>query len=122
MRDTGMVIGSSATATALTMAFVLIATPVDACHRFHVWRYPYPQRCGVAAPTPVQAPQDRSWYVEITDAAPSSPLETDLRTPDQIRDFDEHYIELAKHHDEINRMMVILHTEEDAARAAGLRE
>ena len=25
---------------------VMFAQPASACHRFHVWRYPYPQRCG----------------------------------------------------------------------------
>ncbi len=100
----------------------LAVSPAVACHHYKFWHFREPQRCGLAAPSPVQTPQDRSWYVEITDAAPSAPLETDIRTPDQIRDFDEHYIELSKHHDEINSLMVILHTEEDAARAAGLRE
>ncbi len=101
-----------------------------ACHKYHTWNYPYPQRCGVAHEGLVRfdsgstlvrsrahypaTQTDRSWYVEITDA--------DLRTPDQIRDFDEHYDAVAKHHDEINSLMVILHTEQDAARASGLKE
>ncbi len=113
LRDTGLVIGSSAAATALTMAFMLVATPAAACHRFHTWRYPWPQRCGVAAPAPVQAPQDRSYYVEI--------VERDTRTPDQISDYDEHNFAVLQHHEEINRMMVILHAEEDARAAAGLK-
>ncbi len=102
--------------------------PADACHRFHIWRYPYPQRCDGAAnrstlnlrtvpPTP-----DRSYYVEIITApkaeAPSppapreAPLETDLRAPDQIKDFDEHYIELDKHKGELNFMLDVLHRNE----------
>ncbi len=96
--------------------------PADACHRFHTWRYPWPQRCGVAVPAPLHASQDRSYYVEITSppkaeapAPPSpreAPLETDLRTPDQIKDFDEHYIELDKHKGELNFMLDVLHRNE----------
>ena len=33
----------------LALALVLVASqPAQACHRFHVWRYPTPQRCGVS--------------------------------------------------------------------------
>lgn len=36
---------------------LVLATPAEACHRFSVWRYPYPQRCSfrvaqTEAPTP----------------------------------------------------------------------
>ena len=108
--------------------------PADACHRFHTWRYPYPQRC--RAPGPVRLAEDRSWTVEITKAPSPSPaptpatpptpppapsLEDDQRTPEQIKDFTEHQIELVRHHDEINNLMILLHTEEDAHRAAGLQ-
>jgi hypothetical protein len=33
---------------ALALALTLAADPAVACHRFSVWRFPYPQRCGVA--------------------------------------------------------------------------
>jgi len=26
----------------------LITTPAEACHRFHTWKYPWPQQCGSA--------------------------------------------------------------------------
>lgn len=47
---------------ALALAALVAATPAHACHRFHVWKYPYPQRCAVAK---AQVPEDRSWYVEF---------------------------------------------------------
>ena len=47
----------------LAFALILIATvtPADACHRFAIWKYPFPQRCSVAkAPVyplpPIKAP------------------------------------------------------------------
>ena len=53
----------------VVIAAILIAQPAEACHRFHRWNYPWPQRCKVSplsayhAQT-LQAP-DQSWYVEI---------------------------------------------------------
>jgi hypothetical protein len=32
---------------ALALALTLAADPAAACHRFSVWRYPTPQRCGL---------------------------------------------------------------------------
>jgi hypothetical protein len=46
--------------------------------------------------------------------------EPDQRTPEQIQDQKEHDEAVASHKYEINRMMVILHAEEDARAAAGL--
>lgn len=41
----------------------LAAWPADACHRFHVWNYPWPQRCGLVAqrdpPKPSPPPEKR---------------------------------------------------------------
>jgi hypothetical protein len=38
-----------AAVAALAIGFALIdIQPVEACHRFHVWRFPYPQRCSLA--------------------------------------------------------------------------
>jgi hypothetical protein len=59
----------------LTFALVLLATPADACHRFSVWRYPYPQRCGLrvvqleAPPAPAPEPK------------PPEPPEADIPLP-----------------------------------------
>jgi hypothetical protein len=47
----------------MTLALVLLATPANACHRFSVWRFPYPQRCGLhvvqleAPPAPAPEPK-----------------------------------------------------------------
>jgi hypothetical protein len=30
------------------LATVLILASAPACHRFHIWKYPWPQRCFVA--------------------------------------------------------------------------
>jgi hypothetical protein len=49
----------------LALVLALLATPAQACHRFRVWKYPYPQRCSVAA--------DRSWFVEIAPQPPPKP-------------------------------------------------
>lgn len=42
------------------LALLLYAIEANACHRYAVWHYPTPQRCGVFARV------DRSWTVEIT--------------------------------------------------------
>jgi hypothetical protein len=31
---------------------LLFSTPAEACHRFHYWAYPFPQRCPSAGPLP----------------------------------------------------------------------
>jgi hypothetical protein len=40
----------------LTLALILLATPAEACHRFSVWQYPYPQRCRVEVSPPPKPP------------------------------------------------------------------
>jgi hypothetical protein len=35
----------------LCLSCTLLATPAEACHRFSVWKYPWPQRCGLAPTT-----------------------------------------------------------------------
>jgi hypothetical protein len=62
----------------LTLALVLLATPAQACHRFSVWKFPFPQRCAV---TP-----ERVWHVEfvLPDADPLPPQpkpEVDIPLP-----------------------------------------
>jgi hypothetical protein len=116
-------------------ALLISAQPATACHRFSVWKYPYPQRCGVThvslhAPAP-----DKSYYVEITatppDPAPpvkTMPLpaienigEPDPRTPEQIADQKEHDAAVAGKKDEINKLMIILKAEEAAKQAVGIK-
>ena len=54
---------------ALVVALALVsAQPALACHRFHVWNYPTPQRCGfvaLARHIPSPAPEERV-SIEIT--------------------------------------------------------
>ncbi len=38
---------SRAAKLAAVLALVVSAQPALACHRFHVWNYPTPQRCGI---------------------------------------------------------------------------
>ena len=59
--------------------FLVMTFPTQAfaCHHFARWYYPYPQpRCGVYAKT--TAPEDKTWYVEIT-AVPPIDEDSDLR-------------------------------------------
>ena len=47
---------------------LVCSQPALACHRFHVWNYPTPQRCGftaLARHAPSPAPEERV-NVEIT--------------------------------------------------------
>jgi hypothetical protein len=54
------------------LALALVsAQPAWACHRFHNWRYPWPQRCGIisaraAHPAPKLATVEETVSVEIT--------------------------------------------------------
>lgn len=60
----------------LTLIVLLLApTPAEACHRFSVWKYPYPQRCAVAP--------DRTWFVELTlpEADPKPEPKPDIDIP-----------------------------------------
>jgi hypothetical protein len=55
----------------LTAVLFLGITPAQACHKYSIWHYPYPQRCGGAVDHRSTAPQtipqvDKTWYVEIT--------------------------------------------------------
>lgn len=95
---------------ALTAATFLVVSPAHACHRFSVWKYPFPQRCAVA-----QVQVDRSWFVEITAAPPVSE-----RTPEQEADQREHDAAVAAHKDEINDLMSILKLNERASGYQGV--
>jgi hypothetical protein len=54
-----------------TIALLIsVSTPAMACHRFHRWYYPWPQRCRVDSNNAYHAQtlsptEDKSWYVEI---------------------------------------------------------
>lgn len=95
---------------ALTAATFLVVSPAHACHRFSVWKYPFPQRCAVA-----QVQVDRSWFVEITAAPPVSE-----RTPEQEADQREHDAAVAAHKGEINDLMQVLKLNEREAGYQGV--
>lgn len=95
---------------ALTAATFLVVSPAHACHRFSVWKFPYPQRCAVA-----QVQLDRSWFVEI-----GVPADADARTPEQLADQREHDAAIAAHKGEINDLMSILKLNERAAGFQGV--
>lgn len=94
----------------IVLAAALMVSPAQACHRFSVWKYPFPQRCAVA-----QVQVDRSWFVEITAAPPVSE-----RTPEQEVDQREHDAAVASHKDEINDLMSILKLNERASGFQGV--
>ena len=97
-------------------AAVLMVSPAQACHRFRVWNFPYPQRCVVAH---VQAAQpDRSWFDEIQDTAP--PAVVSGRTPEQEADQREHDEAVRSHKDELNDLMKILKLNERIAGFQGV--
>jgi hypothetical protein len=96
----------------LLTSSLLAANPALACHRFHVWRYPYPQRCQVAHVV-YHAPEKKDYYVEIVETKPIKPQEPDLRTPEQIQESKEHDAAMVKYHDEINALMHLLHGESE---------
>ena len=96
----------------IVVVAALMVSPAQACHRFSVWKYPFPQRCAVAH---VQQ-EDRSWFVEIgAEAAP-----VDERTPEQLADQREHDEAVAAHKDEINDLMQVLKLNEREAGYQGV--
>jgi hypothetical protein len=61
---------------AILIAALVVASPAQACHRFHVWHYPVPQRCDVAGPSD----SAHIWFVEITKTPPlPATTEEDMR-------------------------------------------
>lgn len=100
---------------ALATAIPLVVSPAQACHRFSVWKFPFPQRCSVAR---VQAaPEDHSWFVEIQDTAVVS-----ARTPEQDADQREHDEAIASHKGEINDLMSVLKLNERASGYQGVED
>lgn len=60
-------------AVIILLAFMSYAS---ACHRFSVWKYPFPQRCSVRPVSYIAPPapdKDRSWFVDIA-PEPDIPL------------------------------------------------
>lgn len=98
---------------ALTAATFLVVSPAHACHRFSVWKYPFPQRCVVAQQV------DRSWFVEIGVPAEAAPV-ADERSPEQIADQRDHDEALTAHKDEINDLMKVLKLNERIAGFQGV--
>ena len=99
---------------ALATAIPLVVSPAQACHRFSVWKYPFPQRCAVA-----RVQEDRSWFVEIgAEAAPVA----EERTPEQLADQREHDGAVASHKGEINDLMSVLKMNERAAGFQGVED
>lgn len=97
----------------IVVVAALMVSPAQACHRFSVWKYPFPQRCAVAR---VQQ-EDRSWFVDIGAEADPAP---DARTPEQIADQREHDAAVASRKDEINDLMEVLKFNERASGYQGV--
>jgi hypothetical protein len=103
------------------LGVVILAAPAGAaCHHYSRWSYPWPQRCG-----PTYHAPDKNWYVQVVAhpaSAPSAAVAADQprpaisetpdqRTTTQIQEAKEHDAAVAKHHDEINALMKLLHGE-----------
>lgn len=87
---------------ALATAIPLVVSPAHACHRFSVWKFPFPQRCAVAK-------VDHAWFVEIGEPAVAA---ADERTPAQVSDQREHDEAVRQHKDELNDMLMLLQTDD----------
>lgn len=102
----------------IVVVAALMVSPAQACHRFSVWKYPFPQRCAVAH---VQQ-EDHSWFVEIgVPAADAAPV-ADERTPEQLADQREHDDAVAAHKGELNDLMLVLKMNERAAGYQGVED
>jgi hypothetical protein len=60
----------------ILVAFVVLFAPSDAeaCHRYHVWKYPKPQHCAVALARDVRLPHKR---IEVGLVEPKAALGAD---------------------------------------------
>lgn len=70
--------------------------PALSCHRYAHWRYPWPQACGSTV------------HAHMRIVADAASVEPDQRTPAEIADANYHDLEVALHHDEINKLMGLL--------------
>jgi hypothetical protein len=78
----------------LALAILLASgSEAAACHRFSVWKYPYPQRCRVVA--------SHDWFVELV-KIPTEPGAPDL-------DQQEHDDAVAAHKEELNWLLSHVH-------------
>lgn len=99
----------------MLVGVLLVASPAHACHRYSVWKYPFPQpRCGVTVDRSV----DHSWYVEMKTPLPAveavkpAQAEPDLRTPDQIEEAKTHDDAVRDNKDYLNALMKLLRESE----------
>jgi hypothetical protein len=51
----------------LAAVLLLFSTPAEACHRFHHWAYPFPQRCPSAGPESQAVPVPASVEIPLPD-------------------------------------------------------
>jgi hypothetical protein len=106
----------------LVIAALLIGSQPAHAHCYSVWNYPTPQKCGSKI-IAHRASEAKSWFVEITAVpAETTPLlpapqpitpDSDQRTPEQIQDQQDHDQAVEARKADINRLMTILHAEED---------
>lgn len=89
----------------LIVAAALMVSPAHACHRFSVWKFPFPQRCAVAH-------VDHAWFVEIGAPAVAA---ADERTPAQVSDQREHDEAVRQHKGELNDLLMLLQTDDTLA-------
>jgi hypothetical protein len=78
-----------------TVLLLAVESAAGACHKYSVWKYPWPQRCYTAyAPAPLvhrAEEQDRDWYVEILKIPPTWKLDDDhieVTVPETVQDPD----------------------------------
>lgn len=62
---------------AMVATLMLVAQPAEACHRYHEWYYPTPQRCSVSSNSGSTAPQ----YVKFTPEPMARPPEMTEPSP-----------------------------------------
>jgi hypothetical protein len=102
--------------TSVAILTLRLIQPAEACHRFHVWNYPYPQRCDTLRQI---TPPARPVIQATDDSVPLPPVESfDPRTPEDIQDQREHDQAVADHKDALNKRLEKLH---DIATSKGMR-
>jgi hypothetical protein len=106
----------------LVVAALLIGAQPAQAHCYSVWNYPTAQHCGSKL-IAHRASEAKNWNVEITATPPVEPFapDSDQRTPEQIQDQQDHDAAVEPRKAEINRLMTILHAEEDTTTIGGLK-
>ena len=97
----------------IVLAAALMVSPAQACHRFSVWKFPFPQRCVVA-----QVQVDHTWFVDVTPVDQASVG----RTPEKEADQREHDEAVRTHKSEINDLMLLLKMNERASGYQGVED